>query len=230
MSLQRKTLAPDFADLIDQAMTAQDEIAALSEHACRRENANAFLYGAIQIAGSTREEIEQLDDRIAALPPAPIWDALRVFVDAIYRHAIDPFGYSCAPQVHEMPREQQLRIPDAVISSALLEMGATRAQLSAVAILRATREHPEIFERGCDDIDDHEAKIAAAEARAQAGIEKASRSWQWERDTLCTGGGRVAFKLSDGATDIGNGPGDTDAIVRLIRHLREQRAAQSEAA
>jgi hypothetical protein len=212
------------------AITALKESDELKEFSRRRLDAEAMLREALKIANRKLEEIEKLSAQIAELPAAHIWRPIPIFISAIYGHAIDPLGYAAPPQLHELPHENALRVPDGGLSAACLELHVTRAELSAVAILRATREHPEIFKDGCASIQVHEAKIAAAETRYREAIEKAAKSWQWDSDTVCTGSGRVAFKLSDGAIDIGRGPGDTDSIERLLSHPRTRQNAETQEA
>jgi hypothetical protein len=210
-----------FNEIMAQVVATADGLTQMRSFERSRQSGPANVRDALRIAGKTREQVEARTAQIEALPPVELWRPLRVFIETIYRHYIDPRGYAQAPQVHEMPNPAQTGISDELLAAACLELGVTRAELAAVACLRAVKDHPEIFAAGCDNAAQHQARIAEEEGKLRATLEKAAGAWT--RSDIAYRAGFATFNLSGGAIHVGAGEGDVEPIAQLLHWLRANR-------
>jgi hypothetical protein len=210
-----------FAQIMAEAVALADGLEAAQQFECTRLAAEPYLAAALALAGRTREQIETLDARLRALPPEEAYRPVQVFVETVYKHAIDPRGYSQPPQLHELPGEHVTRVSNAVLAMTCNDLGVIRMELAAVAALRATRDHPEAFAKGCADIAQHQEHLRAAHAKLRATLERAANSWT--RSDIFYRSGLATFTLSGGAVHIGGGEGDVEAAERLLHWLRANR-------
>jgi hypothetical protein len=208
--------------MTEEAVPLAVGLAEAQQFARTRLNGAAFLARACELAGSTREEIEALDERLLALPQVETYRPVQVFAEWIYNHARSPSGYAEPPQLHELPTEAATRIPDAILAMVCADLGVRRLQLAAVAALRATRDAPEVFALGCDSCAAHQANIRAVERKLRDALERAATTWT--RADITYKSSFAGFVLSNGQIGVGNGEGDVTATENLLRWLVANRA------
>jgi len=206
----------------DSQALALGLIEAKASERCRL-NGEAFCARADEHAGTTEEATAALDQRLRelALRPTPeIRDGLK-FVDVLVDFYTGVYGEPPPePVAGNFPYTAGRLLPEAV-GAACLDLGISRLVLAAVAARRAVRTRPDMYKRGCADIQEHARRIAEQERKLRETLEHAANSWT--RADISYRNGVATFNLSDGRVHVGSGEGDVEAMRRLLDYLMAQR-------
>jgi hypothetical protein len=211
-----------FPDVLQQILALRAEQHDASRIERRRLNATAYLAEAIRLSASTLPEIEALDAHLSSLPPSPEHDPALRFVNGLTRLAADRHG-THVPPAGNFPYGNLGSTAEEVAGSCL-DLHVSKLELAAVAALRATRSHPEIFKEGCDDAAKHEEYLTALATQIEELMTQAAKLLTLD-DLLFsfanTGIAHVSYALSKGMVPA-SGPGDPRGIPGLIAWLEAQ--------
>jgi hypothetical protein len=204
-----------FAKALEKPRALRAEIADASRIERCRLNASAYLAMALKHAGTTRSAIDDLDQRLVSLPNSAETGPAQRFVLYLTKMASDVHG-TWTPPDRNFPYNPMGVTPEEV-AAACLDLKVSRLELAAVAALRATRDHPEVFELGCNDATAHELKISDLKAQLTRAIHAAAHCITFD-DLHWNAPGKVTYTLSHGNVPA-TGPGDHRGIEALLNYL-----------
>jgi len=179
---------------------------------------------ALDLAGFSRTDCEQADQRLSKLRPSPENDPVLKFLAALERHYSTPRGCTVPldGDAHSFAAVYFAAnvTPQAVLASAF-NLDLKLLQLSAVAALRATRNAPQVFAEGCASVEEHAQHIEALKQQLRDLYTQAANALDYERDVEFKDG-IATYRMSMRAVRVGSGKGDAIAVEALLHWLRSQ--------
>lgn len=206
-----------FTNALEEAVEA---IAALEQtQQVNRLNAEAYLGLALAWAGCDTATLEALLEDLNAfgqLPPVELRGA-HIVVDRVFKLCSNPEGPPEPPRCNLGfdPRDA------GPIALSCCFLSASLQQIAAVGILRAVREHPELFEGGYADRAQHEKQIARLRKNLHDALARAANAWTIS-DIEIKADGVATFAITHGAVKAGK-RGDPLPIENLVRWCKANR-------